>query len=488
MLPFSLLQISVASPSAVSASLINININVNVVQVDQDEFRNENFGIPWNDDQEPNIFTCLSWHFRVTKDIWGRDNELRALNDWADSQQQLSLKIIRGEGGTGKTRLGAQFGENLKNKGWNAGFFKHGESSNIALHEDGTLIIVDYPEENLSSAKSLMQALSSGVSDKKIRVLFLTRKPQTDWMEILPSWHIEHLVNRNEITLSTLGTSDAPKLYINALMEYATHEGTDPQQFTNDELEDWLAADDENKRPLYILALALYSALHPHEKPTTIKSREIIEALVLRERTRLQNESEQLWGREFRLTLEYAAALATLANGFTPGDLDMCRSSSELSPFFPKEALFPSSVRESSLARGDYIPPLKPDLIAAAFVYKVLTENKQFGPELLWQGIMCNFENAFDRFTRLCHDAVFSRNVRNSVSRLCSLCRCGTIRNDAVKSTICLQRLRYRSPVSRSRSISAESCWNMLTQTKIKRCFIIIFQTTMLTKVIEKTL
>ncbi len=50
-------------------------------------------------------FELLGWQRRLTGLI-GRDQELRTLSDWAQSEPALSLMLISGGAGTGKTRLG----------------------------------------------------------------------------------------------------------------------------------------------------------------------------------------------------------------------------------------------------------------------------------------------------------------------------------------------------------------------------------------------
>ncbi len=60
-------------------------------------------------------FELLGWQRRLTGLI-GRDQELRRLSDWAQSEPVLSLMLISGGAGTGKTRLAIALAEQLQLK------------------------------------------------------------------------------------------------------------------------------------------------------------------------------------------------------------------------------------------------------------------------------------------------------------------------------------------------------------------------------------
>ena len=62
----------------------------------------------------------------------GRAEELRELSSWSDSEEQLSLALITGLGGTGKTRLVAEFCETRHDEGWLTGFLNEDASGDIA--------------------------------------------------------------------------------------------------------------------------------------------------------------------------------------------------------------------------------------------------------------------------------------------------------------------------------------------------------------------
>ena len=52
----------------------------------------------------------------------GRGQELAQLAAWRDSGEGLSVMLVTGEGGQGKTRLARQFAAQTRKAGWAAGF------------------------------------------------------------------------------------------------------------------------------------------------------------------------------------------------------------------------------------------------------------------------------------------------------------------------------------------------------------------------------
>ena len=80
--------------------------------------------IPFQDlNKSADILSLLSWQTAIS-DFAGRQAEMAALMDWAESEPRTSVKFVVGEGGIGKTRLAAEFGLALREKGWDAGCFR----------------------------------------------------------------------------------------------------------------------------------------------------------------------------------------------------------------------------------------------------------------------------------------------------------------------------------------------------------------------------
>ncbi|MBD3232244.1 MAG: hypothetical protein GF315_00815, partial [candidate division Zixibacteria bacterium] len=139
--------------------------------------------IHWHDlTDDPSPFALMSWKTKLST-FSGRQEELENLKKWISSESAISVKFLTGEGGAGKSRLGAYFAEMLNEQKWTAGFINLRNPLSFPLAQNGTLLLVDYPEENHQPVNELLNDLAKLPPDHKIRVLFLTRRSIYDWMD-----------------------------------------------------------------------------------------------------------------------------------------------------------------------------------------------------------------------------------------------------------------------------------------------------------------
>ena len=60
------------------------------------------------EDGEPDLLRVLRWDYGLAETLYGRDDELRAILNWAEGgPNTATVRLITGEGGAGKTRLAA---------------------------------------------------------------------------------------------------------------------------------------------------------------------------------------------------------------------------------------------------------------------------------------------------------------------------------------------------------------------------------------------
>jgi hypothetical protein len=196
--------------------------------------------IPWHDLQaNPSLFSFLSWHTALSKFV-GRDRELALLNKWARSEPALSVKFITGEGGIGKSRLAGELAKSLSLSGWTAGFVDIRKSISIPLTQDGNLLIVDYPEENLAEVKELLRDLSALGRGIRIRTLFLTRRPVEFWMPHIIDAGATTLLDTDLITLDSLPSAAAHSIFSDVQERTAESLSTIPVPVSEDDLAQWL--------------------------------------------------------------------------------------------------------------------------------------------------------------------------------------------------------------------------------------------------------
>ncbi len=142
--------------------------------------------VPWRNKMQknPSPLSFLSWHTAIS-DFAGRDQKMEALEAWSVSEPSISVKFITGEGGVGKSRLGAEFAEYLDREEWSAGFVDLRHAQSFPLKKKGTLLVVDYPEEHREEVGELLKDLAGLGEITRFRLLFLTRQKIEDWEEFV---------------------------------------------------------------------------------------------------------------------------------------------------------------------------------------------------------------------------------------------------------------------------------------------------------------
>ncbi len=124
-----------------------------------------------------------------------REPEVSKLREWLNEQVwPISVRLLTGAGGEGKTRLAIQVCNEFSAAGWNAGFLDSNlESKRMkAIWQDlravnqPTLVVVDYAETRQEAFLSLLKAVQQEPSEQRVRMLLLARDGG-EWWENLAS-------------------------------------------------------------------------------------------------------------------------------------------------------------------------------------------------------------------------------------------------------------------------------------------------------------
>jgi tetratricopeptide (TPR) repeat protein len=113
----------------------------------------------------------------------GRDDERRALRAWCAADEHVSLGLVAGAGGSGKTRLGIQLCRELAEQGWSAGFAKDAvldgflAAGRVVDVVWPTLLVLDYPDRLTDRTIEWIEALGARKYGPKLRFLLLDRVP-----------------------------------------------------------------------------------------------------------------------------------------------------------------------------------------------------------------------------------------------------------------------------------------------------------------------
>ena len=360
--------------------------------------------IPWQDLQDsPSIFSLLSWHTMLS-DFHGRQDDLDKLNDWANSRQAVSVKFLIGDGGTGKSRLAAEFATDLKNRGWAAGFCDLRKDQSFKIFREGCLLIVDYPEENREAVIDLMRSLANIGRQAKFRLLFLTRKSIDDWYDTIQEARADVITDFAPVNLGRFDLNAAHEVYYSTLQRAGERFETDPLNLPKGAFEAWFNDAPENNRPLFILALAVHNAMYPEKLEVNYKGAEVINALVDREVGRLRNIA-----KGFDAVDDYVfarlLAMAAISGGLSIGHAIKFLQSEDLILGAAPDWNLKTILSHSGLMVNSAIPCPTPDILSAAFVAKVLGQDTDNAPKLIWAAMENNIKSSLENIARLSYDS-----------------------------------------------------------------------------------
>ncbi len=363
--------------------------------------------IPWETDQDnQRIFSLLRWR-RQLSEFYGRDDELKELREWTDSDKKnVSMKFVIGEGGTGKTRLAAEF---ARIKGdydnWATGFIHLNSDANYSFKpNNNVLLLIDYPEQYPETLKHLLRSINKFPKKRKLRILFLSRHPWEKWQETFIDAGIEGIVADDPIYLDKLDPDAALEVYKSTAENALKIFGEDPEIEISEELvRKWLKAAPLNNRALYIVGAALKYALDPNSHDVTYSAAEIIDSLVDRELTRLRNSANSS-----RLTDEWAfaklLAMATFAGEISVWTVIKWAKLEKLDLGLDKVKKIRPLLNEAHLTEEYVINAPEPDTVAAWFALKVFDQSSHAAPEMLWNTLVLNLGDNLKRFERIEYD------------------------------------------------------------------------------------
>ncbi|MEV5494157.1 tetratricopeptide repeat protein [Nonomuraea fuscirosea] len=157
---------------------------------------------------------CPDWTLLMARHavvpFLGRREELAELRAWATTEPgPLSIAVLSGRGGMGKTRLAGELCVELESEGWDAGFLPldavadpltdrgavAGPSADRDTAPDPltnqdislealrpTLLVVDHPEPSAPLVGELIRRLAKHGHNPRVRLLLLVREPgEADW-------------------------------------------------------------------------------------------------------------------------------------------------------------------------------------------------------------------------------------------------------------------------------------------------------------------
>ncbi len=133
-----------------------------------------------------------------------RQPALDKLLQWSTtSEYPITIRLMQGEGGLGKTRLATELCHQLKTQDWTVGLLDKDQTQpqlatlwqSIKATDKACLIVVDYAETQTAELIALFKLMLSQPSDKKVCLLLLARDGGEWW---------EHLASKDATTEALL--------------------------------------------------------------------------------------------------------------------------------------------------------------------------------------------------------------------------------------------------------------------------------------------
>lgn len=310
------------------------------------------------------------------------------LQSWCDAADLVSVRLIVGPGGIGKTRLFIELAARLRDRGWQAGFWPEGATPDdvVALLASSvpTLMVIDYAETRPELLETL-KAVARRPDGAPLRVVLLAREVADWWHSLLKQdAAVADLLMRQPPTAVQAISLDDPLrklLFEQARLCFADLRQQPVPPGPVD------LRDDRFGRPLYLqmAALAVVDGLDPAADA-------LLDGIVTHEqhfwarRFASENPNDHFTQTEFLEGAARSMAAFTLRGGAATSEqaqaINEHASGARHSQWVRfLESLYPGRPTEAGAAR--YLAALEPDLLGEQLVARVLADTHTAASYLL---------------------------------------------------------------------------------------------------------
>lgn len=355
-------------------------------------------------------------------DLFGREDEMNALRTFVDASSKLSMLLMTGQGGVGKSRLAFELCNEYRSKGYDAGFLAkhHADIAADWSPERPTLIVIDYAAERI---KQICQIISlyeySHGWRYPVKVLLIERDE-----ELLNSYLMRDkafdaelfdcikFFNNSSLSINPLHKSDLLKI-----MRQVLNQNRYEKPISDDMLWRLFNKVDPKKRTIFAAYLA--EAISSEDIGLNECSAEgVLDRIYKKEMNRWKELTKNNYDCIQHINLMY---LATLNGGCLKSVFDD-HGASTLLPGYSHE-LYASLVSACPEKNG-VIYPIEPDIFGEYFLLKLYDEmsTKQNGIAMLerlncvaWRQPLVDIHNVMYRLFADFHDL-------DKVLKFCNWC------------------------------------------------------------------
>ncbi|MBF0372545.1 MAG: tetratricopeptide repeat protein, partial [Alphaproteobacteria bacterium] len=345
------------------------------------------------------ISAFLEWRYELSTRLFGRDDAMAELEDWARNGERVAFRILTGPGGAGKSRLAAHVARGLKNDGWIAGF---AESDRLpVVRRAGLFLILDYPEERRARTAALVRQALTVKSRAPIRLLLVSRKDREDWSDLIAQTHARGSWSTADLAVTALTAERTADLVEAVFDRLSTRLGRPRPSIDRPAILDWFETDRQHGLPLFATAAAMDAVLNGAVRLSL--GRDAVIALAKRESDRLGNASVDIGlGPD---ALPRLAGFAALTGGLHERAVNALTDPALDTGLAARPGLL-DTVRRAGWWRDDQFPAPAPDLLAVQMTLDVLDSAGDRRPKWLGRLLADLDDSGITRLGRLCHDAV----------------------------------------------------------------------------------
>ncbi|HEY6344935.1 MAG TPA: hypothetical protein VIY49_25850 [Bryobacteraceae bacterium] len=309
----------------------------------------------------------------------GRRADLDFLWQWLNSPASISIQVVAGRGGSGKTRLAYQFLEEIERRQpgvWHTGILPHDLFPNVLNHErfrrwpgrKPTLIVIDYaascaPQLREFAIPQMARRLPEEEGDVPLRILLLERTAgrSEGWYAGLlhqAGSSAEMLFPNSPLELRPLAPEERRQLLLAMLKALGAGDSllSSGQSSSQGDLDARLAAPQLGD-PLMLLMAAVAARDRGNLTPLAWNCTGLAGHVASRERKRLENIwTSNPWAPKESRALLHMTAYITLSGGLTDGQLKLaCQSENK----YLESSLYWADLAAS----GAGAEPIAPDIV-----------------------------------------------------------------------------------------------------------------------------
>ncbi|MBI2304795.1 MAG: tetratricopeptide repeat protein [Chloroflexi bacterium] len=327
----------------------------------------------------------------------GRDHEMEELREWAESDKPISIRVLVGPAGSGKTRLALELCEKATKLDWAAGFVpteQVGRLTDRWRWSGPTLVVVDYAAAKAKPLKNWFMALTgdacqSHVGDtaqrgaRRLRVLLLERGADTGggwWVEAFgggggDARAVRRLLDPDApVPLTPLGELEHRRQILSDTMERAGVRIRPPGPGEDPYFDQKLATADWGE-PLFLMMAGLVASRIGLSNVLTLSKTDLAFHVADREIERIEKIAESHALEPGFLT--HMAAYVTLCQGLTQDEVSQAIGEERATLGFaagstPKVYDCLKATLPNLSGEGGGVAPILPDMVGEGVILRAL--------------------------------------------------------------------------------------------------------------------